>query len=172
MEKKPISCPLAYEAVEFVSTMDNGHFQPACPVRLARPHKSTGIRIWVPSGAKAGLEGPYVHNISRSPLDAVADYDDVAGVWVTMYEFLQSTSTQAVIWGAVLLIMCAIGAYVVMFFRNHGSETRSSASDTLSSFRDLQSKGGISQSEFREIKSVLGAKLQDELDSNDADESD
>lgn len=86
-----------------------------------------------------------------------------------MVEFLQSTSAQAVIWVSVLLIVCAIGTYVVMFFRKRVSKTGSTASDLLTNFRHLHSRGGISQTEFREIKSVLGARFQDELDSNDAE---
>jgi len=91
---------------------------------------------------------------------------------VAMIEFMRSTSAQAVIWGAVLLILCTIGTYVVMFYRNRGSGPRSSASDMLTRFRQLHSRGGISQTEFREIKSVLGEKLQDELDSDAAEGED
>jgi hypothetical protein len=110
-----------------------------------------------------------VHNIDRSPLDVVADRDDVDGVGMAIFEFLRSTSAQAVIWIAILLVLCAIGAYVVIFFRNRGRSSQSSASELLTSFRQLHNKGGISRTEFREIKSVLGTKIQDELDSSDAE---
>jgi len=83
-----------------------------------------------------------------------------------MLEFLQTTTAQVVIWIAVLLVLCAIGAYVVLWFRNGQDNNQPSSSEWLSHFREIHDQGGISHTEFREIKSVLGARLQEELDSN------
>ncbi len=113
-----------------------------------------------------------MHNIDRSPPGELTDSNDVAGRGVAVIEFLQSTSAQAVIWGTVLLILCVFAAYVAMYFRNRGGGTNLSASELLANFRQLHSRGGISQTEFREIKSVLGEKFQDELDSSHAERED
>ena len=86
-----------------------------------------------------------------------------------MLEFLQSTSAQAVLWITALLVLCAIGAYVVMWFRDRSGDTRASSSELLTDFRELRDEGNISGMEFRKIKSVLGQKLQDELKSSDAE---
>jgi hypothetical protein len=42
----------------------------------------------------------------------------------------------------------------------------------LTGFREMQSEGDISQTEFKRIKSVLGGRLQSELESNNAEEDD
>jgi len=86
-----------------------------------------------------------------------------------MFEFLQSTPGQAVLWIAVLLVLCAIGAYVVMWFRERSGKSRASSSELLTGFRELREEGDISGTEFRNIKSVLGQKLQEELKSSDAE---
>jgi len=86
-----------------------------------------------------------------------------------MFEFLQSTPAQAVLWIAVLLVLCAIGAYVVMWFRERSGKSRASSSELLTGFRELREEGDISGTEFRNIKSVLGQKLQEELKSSDAE---
>ena len=85
-----------------------------------------------------------------------------------MLEFLQTPPAQAVIWFAVLVVLCVIGAYVVLWFRNRQVKSGSSASDMLTHFRELRDEGELSQTEFRGVKSILGARLQDELDSNRA----
>lgn len=86
-----------------------------------------------------------------------------------MFEFLQSTPAQAVLWVTALLVLCAIGTYVVMRFRGRSGESRRSSSELLTGFRDLRDEGDISGTEFQRIKSVLGQKLQEELKSSDAE---
>ena len=86
-----------------------------------------------------------------------------------MFEFLQSTSAQAVLWVTALLVLCAIGAYVVIWFRDRSGNTRATSSDLLTDFRELREEGDISGTEFKKITSVLGQKLQDELKSSDAE---
>lgn len=86
-----------------------------------------------------------------------------------MFKFLQSTPAQAVLWITALLVLCAIGAYVVIRFRGRSSANRMSSSELLTGFRELRDEGDISGMEFRKIKSVLGQKLQNELKSSDAE---
>lgn len=86
-----------------------------------------------------------------------------------MVEFLQSTAAQAVLWVTALLVLCAIGAYVVMRFRDRSGDRRTSSSELLTGFRDLHDEGDISRGEFQKIKTVLGHKLQEELKSSDAE---
>jgi hypothetical protein len=89
-----------------------------------------------------------------------------------MWEFLRSTQAQAVLWVAVLLILTVVGVYAIQFFRNRGGFTRPSASDLLTEFRDLHESGELSQAEFKNIKSVLGTRVQDELKTKDAERTD
>ena len=80
-----------------------------------------------------------------------------------MKEFLLSAPTQAVIWTTVLVILVIVGWYVTGRFRDRTEENRLSANDLLTNFRELHQRGGINDAEFRTIKTVLGAKLQEEL---------
>jgi hypothetical protein len=90
-----------------------------------------------------------------------------------MHEFLQSTPAQAVIWVAVLLTIGCVGLYIIKWIRQWGdAESETSPNELLTRFRGMQDEGDISQSEFKQIKSVLGEKLQHELDSNDAEGDD
>ena len=86
-----------------------------------------------------------------------------------MQEFLQSASAQAVIWIASLIALCSVGVYLIKVVRERGDGgDESSASDMLTGFRDMQNGGDISQTEFKRIKSVLGGRLHDEVESNNA----
>jgi hypothetical protein len=82
-------------------------------------------------------------------------------------EFLRTTPAQAIIWGAVLLILVVAGVYAVQCFRNWGTETRPSASEMLTDFRDLHEDGSISATEFQRIRSVLGGQLDAASDNAD-----
>jgi len=89
-----------------------------------------------------------------------------------MLEFLGTSSAQAVIWGTVLLTLCIIGVYFVLRLRRGGAAVTPTANELLSDFREQLESGRISETEFRKIKGVLGPKLQAELRSEDAEETD
>ena len=80
-----------------------------------------------------------------------------------MLDFLRTPYVQAVIWTTVLLMLAVIGLFVVTRFRDKADEDTPTSSDLLTNFREMQQEGDISEKEFRTIKTVLGAKLQDEL---------
>ena len=85
-----------------------------------------------------------------------------------MLEFLRSTPAQAVIWVAVLSVLCVVGVYLIRFFREGAGEDPASSSDLLTGFRELHDGGGLSRQEFQRIKTVLGPKLQDDLPVKDS----
>lgn len=89
-----------------------------------------------------------------------------------MLEYLQSTQAQAIIWIAVLFVLCAIGAYVVIRFRDRSGGGRITPSELLTDFRELKDEGDISRKEFQKIKFVLAPRIQDELKSSDAEGED
>jgi hypothetical protein len=86
-----------------------------------------------------------------------------------MREFLLSTPAQAVIWISVLLLLTAVGAFIVGIFRGGATDDRLTAQDLLTNFRELHHQGDINDAEFRTIKTVLGAKLQQELKDTDVE---
>lgn len=90
---------------------------------------------------------------------------------VDMAEFLLSPPAQAVIWTAVLVAMIVVAVFFVHGCRRWQRDDRTSANELLTEFRNLRDSGSVSQAEFKNIKSVLGEKLQDELGSNKSDNS-
>jgi hypothetical protein len=80
-----------------------------------------------------------------------------------MKEFLFSAPAQAVIWTAVLLVLLAVGGFVVGSFRGGAADDRLSANELLTNFRELHHQGDINDAEFRDIKTVLRTQLQQEL---------
>ncbi|MHB8969262.1 MAG: hypothetical protein ACYC3X_03555 [Pirellulaceae bacterium] len=80
-----------------------------------------------------------------------------------MREFLTLPAALAVLWVSILLVMLAVGYYLVRRFRDRSDDDRLTASDLLTNFREMHQEGDISETEFRTIKTVLGRKLQDEL---------
>jgi hypothetical protein len=86
-----------------------------------------------------------------------------------MLDFLRSTPAQATIWVTVLMVLCLVGVFVIRRFRDPTGSAGPSPSDLLSEFRDLREDGDITPQEYRQIKALLGTKLQQSLGSKDAD---
>jgi hypothetical protein len=80
-----------------------------------------------------------------------------------MKHFLMSTPAQLMIWLSVLAILVVIGGYMVGRFRGRADHVQQSANQLLTNFRELHHRGDIADTEFRNIKTVLGMKLQQEL---------
>jgi len=86
-----------------------------------------------------------------------------------MLEFLRTTPAQAVIWVTVLIVLCMVGFYIVKWFRNRNDKDKPSASELLTDFREMSEEGGLTPEEFRQVKAVLGTKLQHQMESKDAE---
>jgi uncharacterized membrane protein len=83
-----------------------------------------------------------------------------------MEEFFNSTPVQLVIALTALAILTVISAFVVKKFRDRNDDDRPTANDLLTNFRELHDEGDISEKEYRNIKTVLGDKLHQELSDN------
>ena len=81
-----------------------------------------------------------------------------------MKDFLLTTPAQLVIWTTVLMVLLAVGWYVVGRFRGHADDDRLTANELLTNFQDLHHQGDINDAEYRTIKTALGAKLRQELE--------
>jgi uncharacterized membrane protein len=84
-----------------------------------------------------------------------------------MDRFWQSEPQWLILGIAVLAAMVVVAYYVLGKIRPNPSQKEPNASQWLSKFRDLHSRGELSDEEFREIKTTLAAQLQDELNDND-----
>ena len=80
-----------------------------------------------------------------------------------MREFLQTAMVQYVLAAAVIAMMVAVGYYIVGKVRDQAIDDSLSTHDLLTGFRDLHQEGSLSEAEFKEIRSVLGKKVQAEL---------
>jgi uncharacterized membrane protein len=80
-----------------------------------------------------------------------------------MPNFLQSTAAQVVIWLAVCAALVVVGIYVVGKVRQTLSESEPQAHDLMANFRELHSQGELSDEEYRTIKAMLAARVQQQL---------
>jgi uncharacterized membrane protein len=83
-----------------------------------------------------------------------------------MVEFLGNPTAQLVIWLAVLAMLVVIGVYAVGRIRGgiYGGVEQKPASELFSDIRDMHARGELSDEEYRNIRTKLSARLQDELD--------
>jgi uncharacterized membrane protein len=84
-----------------------------------------------------------------------------------MLEFLRTTEAQLVVWTVLGAVLVTIGVYVVKKFRDRSGDDQVEASDLLTNFREIHSRGGLSDEEFRTIKARLAARLGREIKEND-----
>ena len=68
--------------------------------------------------------------------------------------------TQSTILFAVMLGMIAIGIQVLRRYRDHEAKDGAEASDMMTKFRELHAEGGLSDEEFRTIKTKLADDLR------------
>lgn len=83
-----------------------------------------------------------------------------------MERLLEAGGDEFVAWVALLAMLMAVGFYVIQQVRSKAAQQELSASELISKFRDLHSRGGLSDAEFRTIKTALAAQLQKELKDN------
>ncbi len=73
------------------------------------------------------------------------------------------------IWLTVLAALAAIAVYVVRKVRSEGEREGPASGQLLAKLREIHSQGGLSDEEFRTIKTSLDARLKREL--NDTGET-
>ncbi len=67
------------------------------------------------------------------------------------------------LWCTILALIVALALYIVGRFRGDAGDDQPAAGGMLSNFRELHSQGGLSDQEFRTIKTLLAEKIQGEL---------
>jgi uncharacterized membrane protein len=82
-----------------------------------------------------------------------------------MTEFVQSVGFQTVVWSAALAVLLAIGAYLISKVRAM-RRNEPVTSEYLTKFRELHSRGQLSDEEFKSIKGLLAQRLQKEWTGN------
>ncbi len=69
---------------------------------------------------------------------------------------MQDLVLQLTLYGLILAMMIALGVILVRRFRSYTVEDKGRTLDLLTNFREMSSKGDITDAEFRTIKSLLG----------------
>lgn len=77
-----------------------------------------------------------------------------------MKQISPETFAQLVVWCSALLGLMAIAALLLAKLRGNAQQSEDSTGQLLSNLQDLRQEGDISDAEYRTIKAVLGAKLQ------------
>jgi hypothetical protein len=84
--------------------------------------------------------------------------------WGRFYEFLSSPAPQTVLGLALLASLCIVAGYAIGKIRRGFRESGHDASNMMSNFRDLHSRGELSDEEYRTIKARLADRLQRQLE--------
>jgi hypothetical protein len=71
------------------------------------------------------------------------------------------------IWLGILVLLVAVLAFVIGKVRGKVREERASTLDLLAKFRDVHLQGGLSDAEFRTIKTRLANRAMGELKDKD-----
>ena len=100
-----------------------------------------------------------VHNI-RVSKTSESGRRRSASISSVMPDFLQSAAAQWVVTLAILAALVAVGVYAVQRARQAIQERGPTASDLLSDFRELHSRGTLSDEEYKTIKTALAPGLQ------------
>ena len=88
----------------------------------------------------------------------------MSSLWVSgaMDERWQSLTEAALLLAAIFAVV-AFGIIIVRRFRDGKVDDVQESSELMSKFRDLHDQGGLSDEEFRHIKTKLATKLKAEL---------
>ena len=80
-----------------------------------------------------------------------------------MSEFMDHWLTRSALLLAATLVATAIGFAIARKLRDRVDHDMHQSSELLTKFRDLHARGGLSDEEYRSIKTKLAAELQIEL---------
>jgi uncharacterized membrane protein len=84
-----------------------------------------------------------------------------------MYELFGKPLLMAALWLAVIIALIALAVLVARRFRGSAADDGPSANELLTKFRDLHVRGGLSDDEYRTIKTKLATQLDIELSDSD-----
>jgi uncharacterized membrane protein len=83
-----------------------------------------------------------------------------------MSEFMDHWLTRSALLLAATLVATAIGFAIARKLRDRVDHDKHQSSELMTKFRDLHARGGLSDEEYRSIKTKLAAELQIELSDN------
>ncbi|HJN66268.1 MAG TPA: hypothetical protein QF761_08700 [Pirellulales bacterium] len=82
-------------------------------------------------------------------------------------ELLEGPWTRAIMLLAAIVALVAVGVYIVSKWRGAADDDTISTSELLSNFREMHSRGELTNEEFRTIKTRLSYELKTESKDTD-----
>ena len=80
-----------------------------------------------------------------------------------LWEYLGGKEAQLVLTVSAGMMLCLVAAFIVGKLRSKYRESDPGVSDLMTNFRDLHLQGGLSDEEYRNIKSKLASRMQQQL---------
>ena len=84
-----------------------------------------------------------------------------------MSDFLHEPLLQAALWFALILALMAAAIAGLRKWRGSAADDQPAKSDLLTKFRELHARGGLSDDEYRTIKTKLATQIDAELNVNE-----
>lgn len=69
----------------------------------------------------------------------------------------------AALWFAAIFVLLALAITVMRKWRGGSADNRPNTNELLTKFRELHARGGLSDAEYRTIKTKLAAQIEMEL---------
>jgi len=88
-----------------------------------------------------------------------------------MERFWAAEPERLVLWLALLCVALTVAYYVIGKVRPKPGPPEPTASQWLTEFDELHAKGGLSDEEFRTIKTILSRRLHEELKADEQKDS-
>ena len=85
----------------------------------------------------------------------------------SMEDKVESSWYLAIMLFAAVMALIAVGAYAVSKWRDATEDDTNTASELLTNFREMHSRGDLTDEEFRTIKARLSYEMKDELKNSD-----
>ncbi len=84
-----------------------------------------------------------------------------------MSELFRHPLSQAALWFAVIFALSALAIVLLRKWRGGSYDAQPTPSELLTKFRELHDRGGLSDGEYRTIKTKLASQLDATLNDND-----
>ena len=85
----------------------------------------------------------------------------------SMEDKVESSWYLAIMLFAAVMALIAVGVYVVSKWRDATEDDTNTASELLTNFREMHSRGDLTDEEFRTIKAQLSYDIREELKDSD-----
>jgi hypothetical protein len=83
-----------------------------------------------------------------------------------MPDLFRHPLSQAALWFAVIFALLALSILILRRWRGGAADDQPDASELLTKFRELHRRGGLSDDEYRTIKTKLATQIDSELNNN------